>query len=64
MPEKKVSIVFNIRSVSSGRRILRDFSGPTAFAGYVLTDFARACIGARGVWSEPEVWTAGMGNDG
>jgi hypothetical protein len=46
MPEKKVSDLFRI-----GNRFLRsahlerDFQDPSACSGYVLTDFARSCLG-------------------
>src|ERR1700732_4111821 len=56
MPEKKVSDLFRI-----GNRFLRsahlerDFQDPSACSGYVLTDFARSCLGrvAYGLKTRP-----------
>lgn len=46
MPEKKISDLFRIRNrFLRSAHLERDFQDPTAFAGYVVTDFARSCLG-------------------
>src|SRR5258708_39641178 len=46
MPEKSVSDLFRIRNrFLRSAHLGRDFQDPSAFSGYVLTDFARSCLG-------------------
>ncbi|MCI0724324.1 MAG: hypothetical protein L0338_35975 [Acidobacteria bacterium] len=46
MPEKRVSDLFRIRNrFLRSAHLERDFQDPSAFSGYVLTDFARSCLG-------------------
>lgn len=45
MPEKKVSDLFRIRSrFLRSAHLERDFQDPSAFSGYVVTDFAKSCL--------------------
>lgn len=46
MPENKVSDLFRIRNrFLRSAHLERDFQDPSAFSGYVVTDFARSCLG-------------------
>lgn len=46
MPEKKISDLFHIRNrFLRSAHLERDFQDPSAFSGYVLTDFAKSCLG-------------------
>ena len=46
MAEKKISGLFHIRNrFLRSAHLERDFQDPTVFSGYVLTDFARSCLG-------------------
>src|ERR1700688_3311570 len=46
MLENKVSDLFRIRNrFLRSAHLERDFQDPTAFSGYVVTDFAKSCLG-------------------
>lgn len=46
MAEKKISDLFHIRNrFLRSAHLERDFQDPTVFSGYILTDFARSCLG-------------------
>lgn len=46
MPEKQISELFNIRSrFLRSAHLERDFQDPNVLSSYVVTDFARACVG-------------------
>jgi hypothetical protein len=46
MPENKVSDLFRFTNrFLRSAHLERDFQDPSAFSGYVLTDFARSCLG-------------------
>ena len=46
MPENKVSDLFRIRNrFLRSAHLERDFQDPSAFSGYVVTDFAKSCLG-------------------
>ncbi len=54
MPEKKVSDLFRIRNrFLRSAHLERDFQDPSAFSGYVLTDFARSCLGRMAYGLKP-----------
>lgn len=45
MPENKVSDLFRIRNrFLRSAHLERDFQDPSAFSGYVVTDFAKSCL--------------------
>src|SRR6266403_3578274 len=46
MPDNKVSDLFRIRNrFLRSAHLERDFQDPSAFSGYVVTDFAKSCLG-------------------
>jgi hypothetical protein len=46
MPDNKVSDLFRIRNrFLRSAHLERDFRDPSAFSGYVVTDFAKSCLG-------------------
>ena len=46
MPEKRIADLFHMRNrFLRSAHLERDFQDPAALSGYVMTDFARSCIG-------------------
>ena len=46
MSDKRVAELFHIRTrFLRSAQLERDFQDPTALSGYVVTDFARSCLG-------------------
>jgi hypothetical protein len=46
MPEKRIADLFHMRNrFLRSAHLERDFQDPGALSGYVVTDFARSCIG-------------------
>lgn len=55
MPEKRVADVLDMRSrFLRSAHLERDFRDPTALSGYVVTDFARVCIGRMATGLRPQ----------
>ena len=55
MPEKRVADVLDMRSrFLRSAHLERDFRDPAALSGYVVTDFARVCIGRMATGLRPQ----------
>lgn len=55
MPEKRVADLLDMRSrFLRSAHLERDFRNPAALSGYVVTDFARSCIGRMATGLKPQ----------